>query len=155
MSPFSPCDAPGISLYPHPDWEPCINIKYTRFPSGKFVGEWRKGTLSLSNAMTIYYCKYKNNMQRKNNDSAFYRHFSWVYSIAAVLFALFGYSIDVPMTAICYYIVFEKTPTLKTQYLLLGNFVGYVWIIPRRGSRFELQLLRDRQEAKRVVAGVR
>ena len=32
-----------------------INILPTRFPSGKFVGEWRKDTLSPPDAMTIYY----------------------------------------------------------------------------------------------------
>ena len=24
VSPFSPCDAPGISRYPHPEGEPCM-----------------------------------------------------------------------------------------------------------------------------------
>ena len=24
VSPFSPCDAPGVSRYPHPEGEPCI-----------------------------------------------------------------------------------------------------------------------------------
>ena len=58
------------------------------------------------------------------------------------------------MTAICYYIVIEQTPTLKTQHLCLfvfRPFVGYVRIFPRSGPRFELQLLTDRQEAARVV----
>ena len=58
------------------------------------------------------------------------------YSIA-VLFTLFGYSIDVPMTAICYMVI-EKALTLKTHYF--GTVCRIVWIIPRRGPRFELQL---------------
>ena len=27
VSPFSPCDAPGISRYPHPEGEPCTKYK--------------------------------------------------------------------------------------------------------------------------------
>ena len=44
---------------------------YTRLPSGKFVGEWCKDTLSsLPDAMTIY-CTYRKNLPRKNNDFAY------------------------------------------------------------------------------------
>ena len=34
VSPFSPCDALGISRYPHPEGEPCIYIpvQYRRRP---------------------------------------------------------------------------------------------------------------------------
>ena len=57
------------------------------------------------------------------------------------------------MTAICYCIVIEKTHSQNTTFIL-RPFVEYVWILPRKGPRFELQLLRDRQEAARVVGGV-
>ena len=56
------------------------------------------------------------------------------------------------MTAICD-IVIEKTFTLKKR-LFSDRLLGHKLIIPRRGPRFELQLLGDRQEAARVVGGV-
>ena len=43
VSPFSPCDASGISRYPHPEGEPCIYI-YNDF----FLGEQGFGQEILS-----------------------------------------------------------------------------------------------------------
>ena len=123
-----------------------MNIGTTRFPSGKFEGEWRKDALlSLPDAMNIC-CAYKITCPEK----VAIPHLAGIFlgAINSSTFTLFEFSIDVPMTAICF-IVIEKTITLKTQYTICR----VRWIILGRGSRFKLQLLWDRQEAARVVGG--
>ena len=50
--PYSPINYGWQTLF----WHTWYSLLYTRFPSGKFVGEWRKDTILslLSDAMTIY-----------------------------------------------------------------------------------------------------
>ena len=81
-SPFPLATPSGYLVHPMPKGTLYLNIKYTRLPSGKCLGEWRKDTLlSLPDVMAIFVGTYEN-LARKNIEFTFYPHStSWVYSI--------------------------------------------------------------------------
>ena len=124
-------------------------------PGSKCLGEWRKDTLfPLPDAMTIFVCNtYEKNLPGKTMTSHFTRtkkYFlgvlnSSTFSTFWVWYTRYRRAHDRSVLEKIHTAPLDNTQKTFTPYDMMS----------RRASQFELQLIRDRQEARRGTCGVR